>query len=418
MLRTVRPAFHFWDKTLQKKNVSVPVLAAVLAGLATLGPFSVDTFLPSFPAIQHDFGVTTLELQQTLSVYLVTFAVMTLFHGALSDSFGRRPVILASLAVYMLASIGCIFSGTFGQLLFFRAAQGLSAGVGWVVGRAIVRDTFGGHDAQRLLSLITMIFGIAPALAPVIGGWLQGAFGWRSVFAFLALYGALQLALCWRWLPETHPREARQPFAAGPLFRNYCQLAGDPLMALLCISIAFNFAGMFLYVASAPAIIYGLLGLDEAGFPVLFVPAIAGIMLGAFFSGRMAGRVPRPVTVKAGFAIMFCAAAFNVGYHALAPAALPWTVLAVMLYSTGMALAGPSVQLIVLDRFPRLRGTASSLQGFTHSLFTAIAAGLVSPQVSGSGFALALAQAAMLALGCVCWLWYQRMNSREVRLTS
>jgi DHA1 family bicyclomycin/chloramphenicol resistance-like MFS transporter len=393
---------------LQKANVSAPALAITLAGLAMLGPFSIDTYLPSFPEIQREFAASPFELQQTLSVYIITFAVMTLFHGALSDSFGRRPVILVSLALYVLASIGCAFAGSFGQVLFFRAMQGLCAGVGWVVGRAIVRDAFNDHEAQRLLSLITMIFGIAPAVAPVIGGWLQGAFGWRSVFVFLSLYGVLQLALCWWRLPETHPKEARQPFAAGPLFRNYLRLAGDPLLVLLSVSIAFNFAGMFLYVASAPAIIYGLFDLDENGFPVLFVPAIAGIMVGAFLSGRMAGRVPRLLTVRIGFIVMFCAVAFNVGYHAFHPAALPWTVLAVMLYSVGMALAGPSVQLMVLDLHPRLRGTASSLQGFTHSLFTAIAAGLISPLVAHSGFTLAAAQAALLTGGCVCWILYLR----------
>ncbi|HSF21227.1 MAG TPA: MFS transporter, partial [Burkholderiales bacterium] len=146
-----------------KGKVSAPLLAVTLAGLVMLGPFSVDTYLPSFPAIQREFAVTPLEVQQTLTAYLIAFAVMTLFHGALSDSFGRRPVILACLAIHVLGSIGCTFAQTFPQLLFFRGAQGFSAGVGWVVGRAIVRESFPGHDAQRLLSLITMIFGLAPA---------------------------------------------------------------------------------------------------------------------------------------------------------------------------------------------------------------------------------------------------------------
>ena len=265
---------------MRNPYVPAPLLAAMLAGLAMLGPFSIDTFLPSFPAIQGDFAVSAVQMQQTLSVYLVTFAVMTLFHGPLSDSFGRRPVILACLALYTLASIGCAAAQTFPQLLLLRAAQGLSAGVGWVVGRAIVRDAFTGHDAQRLLSLVTMIFGIAPAIAPVIGGWLQDTFGWHSVFVFLSLYGALQLAACWLALPETHPRDARQPFAAAPLLRNYFTMLRSPRMALLCASIAFNFSAFFLYVASAPAVIYGLLGLTEHHFPVLFVPGIAGIMIG------------------------------------------------------------------------------------------------------------------------------------------
>jgi len=393
---------------LQAARVSAPALAATLAGLAMLGPFSVDTYLPAFPAIAREFALSPFELQQTLSIYIITFAVMTLFHGALSDSFGRRPVILASLSIYVLASFGCIFTESYGQLLLFRAAQGFSAGVGWVVGRAIIRDSFNDHDAQRLLSLIIMIFGVAPAVAPVIGGWLYGSFGWRSVFVFLSFYGLLQLGMCWWRLPETHAREARQPFALGSLFGNYAKLAGDRGLVLLCAALAFNFGGMFLYVASAPAIIYGLLDLNERHFALLFVPSIAGVMIGAFLSGRAAGRIARPRTVAIGFALMFAAAAFNIGYHALAPAAFPWTVAPVMLYSTGMALAGPSLQLLILDRYPRLRGTASSMQGFTQSLCTAVATGLVSPAISGSGFTLALGQAAFVTLGCLCWTAYRR----------
>lgn len=377
-----------------------------------VGPFSVDTYLPSFPAIQRDFSATPLELQQTLSVYLITFSVMTLFHGSLSDSFGRRPVILACLVIYTLASVGCATAQTFGQLLFFRAAQGFSGGVGWVVGRAIIRDTFPGHEAQRLMALVTMIFGIAPALAPMIGGWLQGWLGWRSVFWFLALYGALLLAACSFRLPETHLREARQPFALAPLFRNYLRLAGNPRLMLMCLTVALNFSGFFLYIASAPAFIYGLLGLGANDFPLLFVPTVAGIMIGAFLSGRLAGKASPRRVLGMGYAIIFSAAAFNVGYNALYPPALPWSVLPIMLYAIGMALSAPSVTLLVLDQFPQLRGMASSLQGFTHSFCTALTAGLVSPLLSGSGLALALGSLALSTLSCLAWTGYRRIESR------
>lgn len=397
---------------MQRTPVSAPVLAMMLAGLVMLGPFSVDTYLPSFPAIGREFAVTPLQLQQTLSAYLVAFAMMALFHGALSDSFGRRPVILACLAIHVLGSIGCTLAQSFPQLLLFRGVQGFSAGVGWVVGRAIVRESFPGHEAQRLLSLITMIFGLAPALAPVIGGWLQGAFGWRAVFAFLALYGALQLAVCWLALPETHPREARQPFAPAPLLATYLKLAGSPSLVLLCVAIAFNFSGFFLYVAAAPAVIYGLLGLGENDFPVLFVPGVAGVMFGAFLSSRLAGRLSRQRTVKIGYLAMFGAAVFNVGYHALYPAALPWTVLPYAGYAVGMALVAPSVQLLALDFFPRHSGTASSLQSFTHALFTSFTAALVAPFLSGSGLALALGQLALLAVGGLCWISYLGLGAR------
>ena len=154
-------------------------------------------------------------MQQTLSVYLLTFAIMTLFHGTLSDSFGRRPIVLANLLVFVLASLGCALAATFEQLLVFRGIQGLSAGAGIVVGRAIIRDSLEGHAAQRLMSLVTMIFGVAPAIAPIIGGWLQAWFGWRSVFVFLVAYGAILLLACKARLPETLPRHDRQPFRLG-----------------------------------------------------------------------------------------------------------------------------------------------------------------------------------------------------------
>lgn len=386
----------------------------MLAGLAMLGPFSVDTYLPSFPAIARDFAVTSLQVQQTLSAYLITFAVMMLFHGTVSDSFGRRPVILASLVLFTVATIGCALARDFTQLLVFRALQGLSAGAGIVVGRAIIRDSFEGFAAQRLMSLVTMIFGIAPAIAPVIGGWLQGWFGWHSVFIFLACYSALMLAVCWRSLPETHPPAARHPFAPAPLAANYLKLARSPPLQLLCLVVAFNFSGGFLYIASAPAIIYDLLELNENQFAVLFVPGIAGIMFGAYMSGRAAGKISPQRTIRIAFMIMFGAAAFNVIYHALAPPAVPWTVLPFMIYGMGMALSMPSLTLLAFDLFPTNRGMTSSLQGFVHSAGSAVTAGLISPLLSGGGLTLALGQAAMMLLGCACWICYLRNEPRSV----
>ena len=316
-------------------------LAVLLAALAMIGPFTVDTYLPSFPAIQRDLKVSAVQMQQTLSVYLLTFAVMTLFHGTLSDSFGRRPVVLASLFLFVIASIGCAVAASFEQLLLFRGVQGISAGAGIVVGRAIIRDSLHGHEAQRMMSLVTMIFGLAPAVAPVIGGWLQGLFGWRSVFMFLVVYSTALLAACYVRLPETLPRAERQPFRPGPLAHNYWTLGRSMPLFLISSAVALNFSGFFIYIVSAPAFIYDLLQLTESGFPWLFIPGIAGVMLGAFVSGRLAGRLSPRATVHAAYAIMFAAIVVNVGYSAFAPPALPWSVAPVMIYTAGMAFAMP-----------------------------------------------------------------------------
>jgi DHA1 family bicyclomycin/chloramphenicol resistance-like MFS transporter len=381
-------------------------LATLLAALAMIGPFAVDTYLPSFPAIQSDLAVSTVQVQQTLSLYLIAFAVMTLFHGTVSDSFGRRPVVLVNLAIFVLASVGCAFAGSFEQLLLFRVLQGASAGAGIVIGRAIIRDSFEGHAAQRLMSLVTMIFGLAPAIAPVIGGWLQAVFGWRSVFVFLIAYSALLLLACQLRLPETLPLSQRQPFRLGPLARNYWTLGRSAPLFLISSAIALNFSGFFLYIVSAPAFIYDLLGLGEHDFAWLFAPGIAGVMGGAWLSGRLAGRLAPRQTAKLAYAIMFAAAAGNLAYSALAAPALPWSVLPVMIYTVGMALAMPSLTLLALDLFPKNRGLTASLIGFSHSLVSGIAAGIVSPLLSHSAFALALGMAAIMGAGWLCWQFY------------
>jgi MFS transporter, DHA1 family, multidrug resistance protein len=388
-------------------------LALMLAGLAMLGPFTIDTYLPSFPAIAADLAVTPVQMQQTLSVYLIAFAVMTLFHGTLSDSLGRRPVILVSLAVFVLASIGCTLAGSFGQLLFFRALQGLSAGAGIVVGRAIIRDTFEGHAAQRLMSLVTMIFSLAPAIAPIIGGWLQAGFGWRSVFLFLVAYSALMLFVCSRSLPETLPPQQRQPFALAPLARNYWKLGRSLTLFLLSSAIALNFVGFFIYVVSAPAFVYNLLGLSETQFAWLFVPGITGVLLGAYLSGRLAGKVTPMRTIKIAYLVMFGAAAFNLTYSALFAPGLPWSVAPIMIYTIGMALAMPSLTLLALDLFPHNRGLAASLQGFEHSLLYGLAAGVLAPLIYHSDLTLALGMTSLLAAGWLCWIVYLARSARE-----
>src|ERR1700761_8792620 len=147
-------------------------LPYLLAALSMIGPFSIDAIFPGFPDIGRDFGVGEVALQQLLSVYLLAYAVMSLFHGALSDAYGRKPVIVIGMAVYTVASVGAAMAPSFAFLLGCRVLQGICGGAGIVVGRAVVRDTMQGEEAQRMMSKVMMIFGIAPAIAPIIGAWL------------------------------------------------------------------------------------------------------------------------------------------------------------------------------------------------------------------------------------------------------
>lgn len=380
-------------------------IAFLLAALSALGPFSIDTYLPSFPAIGEALRATPLEVQQTLSAYLLPFAVMTLWHGAIADALGRRRVILAALALFALASLACAFATRIEHLWLLRAVQGISAGAGVVIGRAIVRDLFDGPPAQRLMAQITMMFALAPAIAPLIGGWLQTLFGWRSVFVFLTLMTALLALTCWRLLPETLPPERRQPLHPGYLVRSYRAVLSSPPFLFACAALSLNFGGFFLYVLSAPVFLMRHLGVAETGFLWLFGPSMSGLMSGAWVAGRLAGRLSLPRTILAGYVVMGSAALLNVGLHLALPPGLPWSVVPIFIYTFGMSLATPCLTLLALDPFPRQRGLAASCQTFLQAGFNGLVAALLAPLLWDSVLTLALGMAGMmLAGGAAAWL--------------
>ena len=380
--------------------------AALLAALSALGPFSIDAYLPAFAGIQQSLSATPLEIQQTLSGYLFAFGVMFLFHGALSDSFGRRPVILVAIAVYTIASTGAAMADSAHTLILWRIVQGLSVGAGMVVGRAMIRDLFGPEDAQRLMSLVTLFFGLAPAIAPIIGGYLFVGFGWRAVFWFLSAVGLLLVVVSWRLLPETLPETGRQSFHPLALLEGYREVGIHIRFLLLSLAVGFNFNAFFLYIVSAPVFLGEHLGLGPQQYAWLFIPCITGIMIGAYLSGRAAGRYPAPLTVQRAYGFMAIAAAVNTVYAFAMPPSIPWAVIPLMIYGIGFAMAMPSISLITLDLFPTRRGMAASLQGFVSGMVNVLTAGVVSPLVWHSPQALALGMAAMMLAGFASWRLY------------
>lgn len=379
------------------------VLTVVLACLGMAGALAIDTYLPSMPAIGRDFGVGPVAVQQTLSVFLFTFAFMMLFYGTLSDSFGRRRVILVSLVLYTLGSIGAAFAPTFGVLLACRALQGLSAGAGSVIGQAIVQDRLKGAEAQKMMSHIMMVFGLAPAIAPVLGGWLHVHFGWRSTFLFLASFGALLIVMTLRLLPESLPPEKRQAFHFGTIARNYAKVLKHPQFLLLSLAVGMAFGGLSLYIGSAANFVMVILGLPETAFAWMFIPLIGGMVAGSGWGGkRAAGTAPSRLT-WIGFGTMFTAAVLNIGYNALFPAAIPWAVLPLAIYTFGLAVAMPAIQMRALSLFPENRGLASSMLGFIQMMSFALVSGLVAPVLFDSAFKLACGVGVGLLLSFGAW---------------
>ncbi len=380
-------------------------LAVLLALLGMVGPFSIDTYLPAFGAISRSLGASPVEMQQTLSAYLFGFAFMTLFHGSLSDSFGRRPVVLWGLALFTLASAGCALAQTIGQLVLFRALQGLSAGAGIVVSRAVIRDIYPPAQAQQVMSQVTIFFGVAPAIAPMVGGWLSGHLNWHSVFWFLTAVGMALWVANWRLLPETLPPAARQPLHMGNLLRGYWELGTSARFVLLALASGVPFNGMFLYVLSAPAFLGEHLGLAPTEFFWFFLLNIGGIMGGAWASGRLAGRIPPKRQIRHGFVIMLAMSVLNLVGNLLFEANPLWAMLPIAVFSFGWALMVPVVTLLVLDLYPQRRGMASSLQAFVGSTANGLVAGVVAPLVMHSTRWLAFASLAMMCVGLVSWVY-------------
>ncbi len=380
-------------------------LAALLAVLGMLAPFSIDTYLPAFSGMALSLGATPVEMQQTLSAYLFGFAFMNLFHGALADSFGRRPVVLWGIAMFTLASAGCALSQSVGQLVFFRVIQGLSAGAGMVVSRAVIRDMFPPTQAQQVMSQVAIYFGVAPALAPIVGGWLFVHLGWHSIFWFLTAVGVVLWSINYRFLPETLQHEARQPFEVRHLMRGYWQLGSSPRFLLLALASGVPFNGMFLYVLAAPAFLGNHLGLQPTQFFWLFLLTISGIMAGAWLSGRLAGRIAPKQQIRHGFVIMLSVSLINLAANLLFKAHVSWALIPIAVFSFGWALMVPVVTLLVLDLYPERRGMASSMQAFIGSTANGLVAGVIAPLVMHSTPALAAVSLGMTCIGLVAWLY-------------
>ena len=380
-------------------------LALLLACLGMLGPFAVDAYLPAFDGIAASVRATPLQMQQTLSSFLLGFAVMNLFHGALSDSLGRRPVVLAGVLVFGLASVGCALSDSVTALISFRALQGLSAGAGMVVSRAIIRDMFPPADAQRVMSQVTIFFGAAPAVAPLFGGLLFEAAGWHSIFWLLAVLSVLLWLALWSWLPESLHPAARQPFEARNLMQGYAQLMRNPRFVALVLASGVPFNGMFLYVLSAPTFLGQHLRLAPSQFFWFFICTVLGIMGGAALSGRLAGRIKPRHQIRHGFVIMLLASLANVLLNLSLQPHPAWAMFPIAAFAFGWSLMVPVVTLMALDQAPDRRGMASSVQSCVGSLANAAVAGVLAPLVMHSTVALACMSFSMLAVGALAWLW-------------
>ena len=380
-------------------------LVLILAALSMIGPFTVDTIFPAFPAIERDFAADPVAMQQTISVYLLTLGVMSLLHGPLSDAMGRKPVIVVGLALYAVASAVCALAPTLPVLLLGRGLQGVCAGAGMIIGRTMVRDLFHGEGAQRIMAQISMIFAIAPAVAPIAGGWIVGFAHWRWIFWFLTVLSLALVIVTATALPESHPEALRTPLRVGALVQAVLGSARDRDVRRLVYVASFNFAALFTYIASAPAIVVTHLGLGAGDFGWLFVPVVTAMMCGSWLTGRLAGRFAPQSFVNAGFAISSAGALCALLVEISGLPSLPFVLVGPMLSGLGISLVFPLVTLVLLDVRPAHRGTLSTLQAFASTLLNAVVSGALVPLVAGRLETISLAA---LGFSLAGWAWWRR----------
>ena len=389
-------------------------LTTLLAVLTGLGPISMDMYLPSLPAIERILEAPTARVQLTIASYLLGFAVGQVIWGPISDRRGRRPVLLAALVLYAVATLVCAAAQSIDTLIAARLLQAIGGSGSIVLARAMVRDLYSGVRAGRELSLMGAISGFAPIAAPMIGGVLQTGFGWRASFIVMAAAGAAAILVVGRLLPETLRQRTAEPISLPFMAQSYVAVLrqGDFLAYLGILTI--SFAGLFAWISGAPLILQRLYGLSAVAFGFTFALGAAGYVLGTTIASRLVLRLGIDRTIGLGVVLL---AAGGVAAAAVVAAGIGsgvWLVAAMAIYLSGLGLAMPQAIAGALTPFPERAGTASSLMGFAQQSVAAIVTAAVGSYLGPSAWPVAGVVVAMGWLAFMLWAGTRRLRSRSL----
>jgi DHA1 family bicyclomycin/chloramphenicol resistance-like MFS transporter len=387
-------------------------LTALLAAMSAIGPLTTDMYLPSLPDISRQLGASTAQVQLTISAYLVGFAVGQIFYGPISDRHGRKPVLLAAVGLYCVASLACALSTSIEMLILARAFQALGGSGGIVLARAIVRDLYSGNHAGRELSLIGSVMALAPVLAPVAGGIMQTGFGWRSIFFTLVAAGLVGAGIVWLLLPETLSVRAAEPVSPSTVLKSYRMVARNPAYLAYLGLAATSYAGLFAWISGASFVLQNLYGLSPFDFGVAFALGSIGYMTGATLAARLVVKLGLDVTIGLGG----CALAIG-GLGMVAAVALGLTsavslVLPVAIYLAGLGMVLPQAIAGALTPFPERAGAASSLLGFIQQCAAALCGAAVGWLLGESAWPLSAAVAAMGCVTLLLWIMTRAVRAR------
>lgn len=370
-----------------------PSLGALIA-VSMLSPFAINVVVPSLPAIERHFAADYATVQLVLSLYLAAVAVAQILIGPLSDRFGRRPVLMAGLAVFAVSSVACVAAPNAESLIALRVVQAAGGSAGLVLARAIIRDLYERRRAASMIGYLTMGFAIAPMLAPLIGGLLQGAFDWRASFWFMFGFGLVCLAVAWHDVSETNLAPSDR-LGLGTMFRDFGLLVREPGFLLFTGSASLSSGVFFAFLGGAPYVSETILGLSPTVYGSWFVLVAGGYAIGNFLSGRYAERAGVRAMIVGGSVLALVVVAvmpalFNAGLAHAASLFVPMFVLGI---ANGLVL--PNALAGAISAIPRIAGAASGLAGAAQMGFGALFSAATGAWLAGSASAMPL----FLAMG-------------------
>jgi DHA1 family bicyclomycin/chloramphenicol resistance-like MFS transporter len=377
----------------------------VLGGLTAFGPLSIDMYLPALPRMAIDLHAADSTVQLTLSAFIAGLALGQLVLGPLSDAVGRRGPLLAGLVLYVVGSVLCAVSPDALLLVAARFVQSLGAAAGIVIARATVRDLFEGTAMTKFFSTLMLVSGLAPILAPLIGGQLLNWTSWRGVFVVLTAFGALLLAVVVFFLPE--PSASRSPLRLGQVMRTYGRLALDRSFAGYALASGLLFAAMFAYISGSSFALQGVYGLSPQAYSVVFGTNGVGIVLTGQLNGRLVGRVSERALLRSGL-LLGVTGGVLVLASVLFRAPLALLLVSLFLLVSSIGLVMPNATSLALASHARSAGAASALLGVLQFVVGAVATPLVGLGGSGTAVPMGATMAGFAALALVAYLTLAR----------
>lgn len=335
-----------------------------IALLVALAPLSTDMYLPALPGMAAEFSASTGQMQLTLSLFLAGFAFAQVIYGPLSDRFGRKPVLLAGLSLFILSSAGCALSDNVHSLILFRFLQALGGSAGPVLGRAMVRDIHGPETAGKVLSHIGSAMALAPAVAPIAGSFMTVYWGWPSIFWFLALFGMVGATLLHFKIAESAPEEYRHPKSIKTILNDYRALLKDSKFLGYTLACTFSYSGLICFLSVSAFVIIEYFGVPVKSFGLLFVFVVAGYLSGTLIGGRLSDHMGYRKLVGLGSMVCLVAGVVMLLLAEFYPVHVTIIVLPMMLFMVGVGLVMPHAMAGALAHYPHMAGSASGLFGF------------------------------------------------------